>query len=172
MSKCRSTGLDTTAPHRAMFKLSDIFFVMSLCQLFAVLTSVILKSLIMRSRTYIGLVGISHLKEHVNLSIFAISDFRFLYQTGSSWSKFEPGLSCLMRTMLEYQKSAKFERCSMGLATKGSKTPTSRKKLKTQGNKNSIFWHFQNPALWKRCPEKAWLIQFILIIYKILWFKW
>ena len=63
-----------------------------ICHLFTVLTSVILKSLIMRSRTYIGLVGISHLKEHVNLSIFAISDFRFLYLTGSSGLEFQPML--------------------------------------------------------------------------------
>lgn len=28
-------------------------------------------------------------------------------------------------------------------------------KLETQA-KNSIFRYFQNPALWKRCPKKAW----------------
>ena len=47
-------------------------------QLFTVLTGVIFKRLIMLSRTWIGLVGTSHLKEHLNLNILAMSDFRFL----------------------------------------------------------------------------------------------
>ena len=49
-----------------------------ICQLFTVLTGVIFKSLIMLSRTWVGLVGTSHLKEHLNLNILAMSDFRFL----------------------------------------------------------------------------------------------
>ena len=63
-----------------------------ICQLFTVLTGVILKSLKTLFRTYNGLVGTSHLKEHINLSISAILDFRFLCPTGSSGSKFEPML--------------------------------------------------------------------------------
>ena len=45
---------------------------------YSALTGVNMKSLIMLSRTFIGLVGTSHLKEHINLSILAVSDFRYL----------------------------------------------------------------------------------------------
>ena len=62
-----------------------------LYQLFTVLTGVILKSLIMLSRTLIGLGDILSERTH-KLSILAISDFRFLCPTGSSRSKFEPML--------------------------------------------------------------------------------
>ena len=49
-----------------------------MCQLFPVLTGVILKSLKKLPGTWIGLVGTSHLIKHTILSILAISDFRFL----------------------------------------------------------------------------------------------
>ena len=54
--------------------------------------SVISKNLKKLSDTCIRLLGISHLIKHIILGILAISDFQFLYPTGSSWPIFEPML--------------------------------------------------------------------------------
>ena len=80
---------------------------LGICQLFAALTGVISKSPKKLSQTRIGLVGTSYVIKRKILSILAISDFsipvanrQFLIKV---WT-YVISLSCLLRTMLEYQK--------------------------------------------------------------------